>query len=70
MEYDGGTWSPYLVGALIGLLTMATFYLSDKPLGVSTAYARLAGLAGNAVSPRHTGSLKLFKDRRITRLDP
>lgn len=64
MEYDGGAWSPYLVGALIGLLTMATFYLSDKPLGVSTAYARLAGLAGNAVSPRHTGSLKLFKDSK------
>ena len=26
-----GAWSPYLVGALIGLLSMATFYFSNKP---------------------------------------
>ena len=44
MNDDGGAWSPYLVGALIGVLSMATFYFSDKPLGVSTAYARLAGM--------------------------
>ena len=35
MDYESGAWSPYLVGALIGVLIMATFYFSDKPLGVS-----------------------------------
>ena len=34
MESEGGAWSPYLVGALIGALSMATFYFSDKPIGV------------------------------------
>ena len=63
MEQEGAAWSPYLVGALIGLLSMATFYFSDKPLGVSTAYARLAGLVGNTFSKGHTESLKLFQDK-------
>ncbi len=36
-DYSGGAWSPYLVGGLIGVLSMLTFYFSDKPLGASTA---------------------------------
>ena len=52
LQYSGPAWSPYLVGAFIGLLTMLTFYFSDKPLGASTAYARVAGLIGKAVAPR------------------
>lgn len=64
MEQESAAWSPYIVGALIGLLSMATFYFSDKPLGVSTAYARLAGLVGNLFSKGHTESLKLFQDKK------
>ena len=64
MEGNGGAWSPYLVGALIGLLSMATFYFSNKPLGVSTAYARLAGLLGYLVSRPHTDSLKLYQEKK------
>ena len=62
LAYPGPAWSPYLVGALIGVLSMATFYFSKKPLGASTAYARLAGLFGKAVAPRHTESLKYYQD--------
>ncbi len=64
MEYDGGAWSPYLVGALIGVLSMATFYFSNQPLGVSTSYARIAGLLGKLVSKGHTGSLKFFQETK------
>jgi uncharacterized membrane protein YedE/YeeE len=63
-EYEGPAWSPYLVGALIGLLSMLTFYFSDKPLGASTAYARVAGMIGKAVAPRHTESLKYYQDNK------
>lgn len=63
MESAEAAWSPYLVGALIGALSMATFYFSDKPLGVSTAYARLAGMIGRAVAPAHIGSLKFYQDK-------
>ena len=55
-------WSPYVVGGLIGLLSMATFYWSDKPIGVSTAYARIAGMLGKIVAPRYTLGLKFFKE--------
>ncbi len=64
MQQDGaGAWSAYLVGALIGLLSMATFYFSDKPLGVSTAYTRLAGMVSRLLSKSHTDALKLYQDK-------
>jgi hypothetical protein len=37
LQYSGPAWSPYVVGGLIGVLTMLTIYFSDKPLGASTA---------------------------------
>lgn len=63
LAYDGPAWSPYVVGALIGVLSMFTFYFSNKPLGASTAYARVAGLIGNAVAPSHTQSLNYFQKK-------
>ena len=53
-QYSGPAWSPYLVGALIGGLSMLTFYFSNKPLGASTAYARIAGMLGLLAAPSHT----------------
>lgn len=64
LNYSGPAWSPYLVGALIGVLTMLTLYFSNKPLGASTAYARLAGLIGKGIAPRHTDSLKYYQDNK------
>ena len=37
-------WSPYVVGAGIGVLSWFTFLLSDKPIGCSTAFARTSGM--------------------------
>ena len=64
MQPESGAWSPYLVGTLIGLLSMATFYFSNKPLSVSTAYARLAGMVGNLVARGHTENLKFYQDTK------
>jgi len=36
-------WNPYLVGALIGLLSILTFSLANKPLGMSTGLAQASG---------------------------
>ena len=60
----GPAWSPYLVGALIGVLSMFTFYFSNKPLGASTAYARVAGLVGRLVARRHTDSLEYYAEKK------
>ena len=36
-------WNPYIVGALIGVLSIFTFSLADKPIGMSTAIAQASG---------------------------
>lgn len=36
-------WNPYLVGALIGVLSLLTFFLADKPIGMSTGIAQASG---------------------------
>lgn len=60
-NYPGPAWSPYLVGAGIGILSWLTFYVSDKPIGASSFYATVAGFIGKAVAPRRTESLEYFK---------
>lgn len=62
VDSGGGAWSPYLVGALIGVLSMVTFYFSDKPLGASSAYTRIAGLLTRLVAPGHAKSLPLYRE--------
>lgn len=60
-QYPGPAWSPYLVGALLGVLSWLTFYFSDKPIGASSFYATLAGFVGKLFAPRHTASLAYYK---------
>lgn len=43
-----GSWSPYLVGALIGVLSWFSFIISKKPLGTSTSYARASAKLGSS----------------------
>lgn len=37
------SWSPYLVGAGIGILSWLVFYFVDKPLGMSTEVSKFSG---------------------------
>ena len=37
-------WSPYVVGAGIGVLSWFTFLISKKPIGCSTAFAQTSGM--------------------------
>ena len=38
-------WSPYLVGVCIGLLVCFALVLSDRPIGCSTGFVKIRGLA-------------------------
>jgi uncharacterized membrane protein YedE/YeeE len=38
------TWSPYVVGVGIGILSWLTWLISSKPIGCSTSFARTAGM--------------------------
>lgn len=60
-QYPGPAWSPYLVGALLGVLSWLTFYFSDKPIGASSFYATVAGMLGKVFAPKHTAQLTYYK---------
>ncbi|MFO7901433.1 MAG: YeeE/YedE thiosulfate transporter family protein [Pirellulaceae bacterium] len=59
--------------AMIGGLSMFTFYFtfyfSNKPLGASTAYARVAGLVGYLFARRHTDSLHHYAQKKMPKID-
>ena len=62
LDYPGPAWSPYLVGAGIGVLSWLTFYFSDQAIGASSFYAEVSGFIGKLFAKRHTQSLPYFKD--------
>ncbi|MDZ4836798.1 MAG: YeeE/YedE thiosulfate transporter family protein [Candidatus Melainabacteria bacterium] len=59
----GGTWSPYLVGALIGILSWCTFYFSEQKIGASSFYATVAGFIGKFIAPKHTMKLAYYEEK-------
>jgi len=53
-------WSPYVVGCLIGMLSWFAFVTAGRPIGVSTALARTAGMAELVIAPAHVQSNPYF----------
>ena len=45
------TWSPYMAGILLGLVGIATVWLSNSLLGASGAFENIAGMIGKALAP-------------------
>jgi len=45
-------WSPYIAGALLGVVGVLAVLLSNSLLGASGAFENIAGLIGKAVAPR------------------
>ena len=45
------SWSPYVVGIGIGVLSWFAFATTDKPIGITTAFEYTAGLAEKAATP-------------------
>ncbi len=60
--YPEPAWSPYLVGGLIGLLTLVLLSMFSRRLGASSGYADIAGLAGRGIAPNHTNNLAYFRE--------
>lgn len=61
LTYPGPAWSPYLVGALVGLLACLTLLLVNRAFGASGGYATIAGSLGKALAPGKTASLDYFR---------
>ena len=62
-------WSPYAVGAGIGALTWVSLATVDKPIGVSMAIARTAGMIGRAFAPRHYARNAYFQKEAPLTID-
>ena len=41
------SWSPYIAGAGIGVLSCLALVVADRPLGCSTAFVKARGLIGS-----------------------
>lgn len=53
-------WSPYLSGAGIGLVLLASFYAMGKGLGASSAFSIVSAVTVHQVNPEYAGHLKYF----------
>ena len=53
-------WSPYVAGALLGVVTWFSVLTADKYVGVSTTFVRAIGMIENLFTPEHVASLPLF----------
>lgn len=65
------TWRPYVAGALVGVLAIASVYVStqllEKPqyLGASTTFVRVAGMAEEAVAPDHVAANDYYQSKKV-----
>lgn len=55
------TWSPYLVGLGIGILSWISLLLSNKAIGCSTAYVRTGGMIENFLRKEEVKDRKYFQ---------
>ena len=56
------SWSPYLAGAGIGVLSCLALVLADRPLGCSTAFVKARGLIGRAINREKTEKMEYYQD--------
>ncbi len=54
-------WSPYGVGAGIGVLVLISFIFSNRPIGCSTAYVRASGLGEELFKGEKVESNEYYK---------
>jgi uncharacterized membrane protein YedE/YeeE len=54
--------NPYLAGALLGLLLIATIYITGRGLGASGAIKSYAVTTMETIAPSHTAETKFYKE--------
>ncbi|NLH15251.1 MAG: YeeE/YedE family protein [Phycisphaerae bacterium] len=68
---DDGGWNPYLAGALVGLLAVASAFATTKILkktsflGASTTFVRAAGLIEKTVAAGHVTANEYFTKEKV-----
>ncbi len=70
-KMDDGGWSPYLAGALVGLLAVASAFATTKILkktsflGASTTFVRAAGLLERTIVPEHVTANEYYTKEKV-----
>ncbi len=65
------SWRPYIAGALVGLLAIASVAVSTqvlgkaKYLGASTTFVRTAGLIEQTVAPEHVEANTYYQSKKV-----
>jgi hypothetical protein len=60
IEKESKGWSPYVAGALAGLLMVASIWVTGKYFGASTTYVRAAGLVEKQMSQERVSKMEYF----------
>ena len=58
-------WSPYIAGGLVGVLLVASVFLTGKYFGASTTFVRTAGMIEQAIAPEHAAGQEYYKKEKI-----
>jgi hypothetical protein len=53
-------WSPYLAGALTGLVMIGSIWLTGKYFGASTSFVVTSGMMANLVAPERVANMPYF----------
>lgn len=71
LKTDDGGWSPYVAGALVGLLAILSVYATTRwmgktnYLGASTTFVRAAGLLERTVLPERVAANEYFTKEKV-----
>src|SRR4030042_852259 len=57
----GGGWSPYLAGALSGLVSVLSVWIAGKYFGASTTFVRTAGMIEKLFNPERVAVMDYFR---------
>jgi hypothetical protein len=53
-------WSPYLAGALAGVLSILSVWIAGKYLGASTTFVRSTGMLEKIIGPERVATMSYF----------
>lgn len=56
------SWSPYIAGAGIGILSCIAFLLSNRPIGCSTAFVKARGLISRAINAESVKRSEYYRE--------
>jgi hypothetical protein len=60
-DNQNGGWSPYLAGALSGVVSILSVWAAGKYLGASTTFAKSAGMIEKVFAPGRVAQMDYFK---------